>query len=77
MDRLVEAESAVRGGALAQRGRGQQSDRADCGAGEIGQDIASINAFRLQVNERLIGLQSQLTALEKMLVESQLSAGAQ
>jgi len=44
---------------------------------EIRQDIASINAFRLQVNERLIGLQSQLTALEKMLVESQLSAGAQ
>ena len=44
---------------------------------EIGQDIASINAFRLQVNERLTGLQSQLTALEKMLVEKQLSGTTQ
>lgn len=44
---------------------------------EIGQDIASINAFRLQVNERLTGLQSQLTALEKMLVEIQLSGAGQ
>ncbi len=39
--------------------------------GELGKDIASFNAYRLQVNERLTGLQSQLIALEKMVSDGE------
>ena len=38
---------------------------------EMGKDIASFNAYRLQVNERLTGLQAQLIALEKMVSDGE------